>query len=221
MSDPTSQPLRVVIVDDQVMFRATLGYFLQTKLKAKVVGNYGNAANFFAELPKLEGVDLVVTDILLPGEDGVAFATRILTQLPGMKIVILSAARQEFLVNKALKSGTMAYVHKDDSPDALLSAIQAVMHGGCYFGQTVQRIRRQMMLDTENFTKVISEKEQIVLGLIGRGMANEDAAPLLSVSPDTVQTHRRNIMKKLGLHSAQQLTAYALKHGFVTIADLR
>jgi DNA-binding NarL/FixJ family response regulator len=220
MSDPSSQPLQLVIVDEQVMFRATLAHFLQNKLKLKVVASCGTLAQFFGELPKLKQVDIVVTDIVLPDGDGIALASRAMTELPSAKILILSGARQEFLVNKALKAGTAAYVHKDDSSDSLLSAIQAITHGGCYFGQTVQRIRRQMMLDNTNFSKVISEKEQEVLQLLGRGMSNEDAAPHLGVSPDTIQTHRRNVMKKLNLHSAQQLTAYALKHGFITIGDL-
>jgi DNA-binding NarL/FixJ family response regulator len=73
----------------------------------------------------------------------------------------------------------------------------------------------------ESFNKILTDKEQGVLELLGQGLSNEEAAPLLALSPDTVQTHRRNIMRKLGLHSALQLQSYALKRGFTSVDDLR
>ncbi len=105
--------------------------------------------------------------------------------------------------------------------EALISAIESVMQGGCYFGHTVQQLRRQMGHNPECFSKVLTDKEQEVLELLGQGLSNEEAAPMLALSPETVQTHRRNIMKKLGLHNAMQLQSYALKRGFTSVTDLR
>ncbi len=105
--------------------------------------------------------------------------------------------------------------------EALVSAIDTVMQGGCYFGHTVQQLRRQMGHNSENFSRILTDKEQEVLELLGQGLTNEEAAPMLALSPETVQTHRRNIMRKLGLHNAMQLQSYALKRGFTSVNELR
>jgi two-component system NarL family response regulator len=213
--------IRVVLIEDQVMFRSSLNVLLQTKLGATVIGEYGSGFAFLEAQATLGPIDLILLDIQLPGDDGITLAGRFTAQFPDVKIILLSSVREEYLLHKALQSGAHGYVHKDDSPDALAGAIQTVMQGGCYFGYTVQQLRRQMGVDPDSFAKVISEKEQEVLELLGQGLTNEEAAPLLALSPDTVQTHRRNIMRKLGLHNAMQLQAYALKRGFTTVSELR
>jgi len=213
--------IRVVLVEDQVMFRSSLSILLQTKLGATVVGEYGSGFAFLEAQPTLGAIDLILLDIQLPGDDGITLAGRFAALIPGVKVILLSSIREDYLLNKALQSGADGYVHKDDSPEALAGAIQTVMQGGCYFGYTVQQLRRQMGVDPDCFTKVLSGKEQEVLELLGQGLSNEEAAPMLALSPETVQTHRRNIMRKLGLHTALQLQAYALKRGFTTVSELR
>jgi two-component system NarL family response regulator len=213
--------IRVVLVEDQLMFRASLSVLLQSKLGASVIGEFSSGYAFLEAQPSLGRIDLILLDIQLPGDDGITLAGRFSPLLPDTKIILLSSVREDYLLHKALQSGADGYVHKDDSPDALAGAIETVMGGGCYFGYTVQQLRRQMGLDPDCFNKVLSSKEQEVLELLGQGLTNEEAAPMLALSPETVQTHRRNIMRKLGLHSAMQLQAYALKHGFTTIPELR
>ena len=213
--------LRVVLIEDQVMFRSSLSIMLQSKLGAAVVGAYGSGFAFFEAYTAIGKIDLILLDIQLPGEDGLSLVGRFNELLPNTKIILLSSIREEYLLHKALQSGVDGYVHKDDSPEALQGAIETVMQGGCYFGYTVQQLRRQLGVDPASFSKVLSEKEQAVLELLGQGLGNEDAAPLLALSPETVQTHRRNIMRKLGLHNSLQLQAYALKRGFTTVSELR
>lgn len=212
---------RVVLIEDQLMFRASLAVLLQSKVGAKVVGEFDSGEAFLAARPALGAIDLVLLDIQLPGEDGATLARRFSTELPGLKVILLSSVREDYVLHRALQSGADGYVHKDDSPDALASAIDTVLSGGCYFGHTIQQLRRQMGLDPAGFNKILSAKEQEILEMLGQGLTNEEAAPVLALSPDTVQTHRRNIMKKLGLHNAAQLQSYALKHGFTSISDLR
>lgn len=213
--------IRVVLVEDQLMFRSSLSVLLQTKMNATVIGEYSSGYAFLEAQPSLGPIDLILLDIQLPGDDGITLSGRFAQLMPDTKIILLSAVREEYLLHKALQSGADGYVHKDDSTDALAGAIQTVMAGGCYFGYTVQQLRRQMGVDPDCFTKVLSTKEQEVLELLGQGLSNEEAAPMLALSPETVQTHRRNIMRKLGLHNAMQLQAYALKHGFTTVSELR
>jgi DNA-binding NarL/FixJ family response regulator len=164
---------------------------------------------------------LILLDIQLPGDDGITLAGRFTQLLPATRIILLSSVREHYQLHRALQSGVDGYVHKDDSPDALAAAVQTVLAGGCYFGQTVQQLRRQMSQDPDCFSKILSTKEQEVLELLGQGLTNEEAGPLLALSPETVQTHRRNIMRKIGAHNATQLQAYALKHGFTSVSDLR
>lgn len=213
--------LRIVIVEDQVMFRSALTVMLETKLKASVIGGYGSGYAFLEAHATLGKIDLILLDIQLPGEDGITLCGRLSILLPESKVILLSSVKEDYLLHKALQSGADGYVHKDDSMDALIGAIETVMQGGCYFGYTVQQLRRQMGHNPESFSKILTDKEQEVLELLGQGLSNEEAAPMLALSPETVQTHRRNIMKKLGLHSALQLQSYALKRGFTSVSDLR
>ncbi|PTY04293.1 hypothetical protein DB347_20585 [Opitutaceae bacterium EW11] len=213
---------RVVLIEDQVMFRASLAVLLQSRFAGtQVIGEFDSGESFFAAAPKLGQIDLVLLDIQLPGEDGVSLAGRFEKELPGTKIILLSSVRADYVLHRALQSGADGYVHKDDPPESLASAIDTVLGGGCYFGHTIQQLRRQMGVNPGCFNKVLSPKEQEVLEYLGQGLSNEEAAPILALSPETVQTHRRNIMRKLGLHNATQLQSYALKHGFTTISELR
>lgn len=202
------------------MFRSALTVMVQTKEKTSVIGGYGSGAAFITDLPKLGKIDLILLDIQLPGEDGITLAGRFREMLPETKVILLSSVKADYLVYKALQSCADGYVHKDDSAEALTGAIDTVMQGGCYFGYTVQQLRRQMGQNPESFNKILTDKEQEVLGLLGQGLNNDEAAPMLALSPDTVQTHRRNIMRKLNLHSTLQLQAYALKRGFTSVAEL-
>lgn len=213
--------LRIAIIEDQVMFRSALTVMVETKVKASVIGGFGSGHAFLEAYASLGKIDLVLLDIQLPGEDGITLAGRFTTLLPETKVILLSSVKEDYLLHKALQSGADGYVHKDDSMDALIGAIETVMQGGCYFGYTVQQLRRQMGHNPECFTKILTDKEQEVLELLGQGLSNEEAAPMLALSPETVQTHRRNIMRKLGLHSAMQLQSYALKRGFTSVTELR
>jgi DNA-binding NarL/FixJ family response regulator len=213
--------LRIVIIEDQVMFRSALAVTVESKIKATVIGAYGSGYLFLDAQPNLGKIDLVLLDIQLPGEDGITLAGRFRTLLPETRVILLSSVKEDYLLHKALMSGADGYVHKDDSMEALASAIETVMQGGCYFGNTVQQLRRQMGNNPGSFSKILTDKEQEVLELLGQGLTNEEAAPMLALSPETVQTHRRNIMRKLGLHSALQLQSYALKRGFTSVTELR
>jgi len=213
--------LRIVIVEDQVMFRSALSIMVESKARATVIGAFGSGAAFFEALPTLGKISLVLLDIQLPGDDGITIAGRLSELLPETKVILLSSVKEDYLLHKALQSGADGYVHKDDSMEALIGAIDTVMQGGCYFGHTVQQLRRQMGHNPESFSKILTDKEQEVLELLGQGLSNEEAAPMLALSPETVQTHRRNIMRKLGLHSAMQLQSYALKRGFTSVNELR
>jgi len=212
---------RIVIIEDQVMFRSALTVMLESKLKASVIGAYGSGCAFLDAHATLGKIELILLDIQLPGEDGITLCGRLSILLPETKVILLSSVKEDYLLHKALQSGADGYVHKDDSMEALIGAIETVMQGGCYFGYTVQQLRRQMGHNPESFSKILTDKEQEVLELLGQGLSNEEAAPMLALSPETVQTHRRNTMRKLGLHSALQLQSYALKRGFTSVSELR
>lgn len=211
----------VVLIEDQVMFRSSMSVFLSSKAGLTVVGTFGSGFAFFEAVPSLPTFELALLDIQLPGESGIELTVKINEQFPHVKVILLSSVREDFILHQALRSGADAIVHKDDTPETLLHAITTVVSGGCFYGHTIQQLRRAMAQNPDFFAKILSEKEQAVLELLGQGLSNEDAAPLLALSPETVQTHRRNIMRKLGVHSTAQLQSYALKRGFTTVTDLR
>jgi DNA-binding NarL/FixJ family response regulator len=217
---PAAMP-RVVLIEDQIMFRASLAVLLQSKVGASIAGEFGSGFAFLEAIPSLGQIDLILLDIQLPGDDGITLTPRFKKLLPEVRIILLSSVREAYQLHRALQSGADGYVHKDDSPEALANAIQSVLSGGCYFGYTIQQLRRQMGVDPDCFSKILSSKEQEILELLGQGLSNDDAAPILALTPESVQTHRRNIMRKLGLHSGTQLQAYALKNGFTSVSELR
>ena len=102
----------------------------------------------------------------------------------------------------------------------LLTAIQMVAAGGAFFSPRFVERRRQLERNSTSFDKLLSGREQELLRYVGAGYTDAEAAAALGTTAGTVQTHRRNVMMKLGVHSAQELQAYALKAGFTTIARL-
>jgi DNA-binding NarL/FixJ family response regulator len=213
--------IRIALVEDQLMFRSSIAHLLKTQLSPAEVAEFGDGAEFLSVIQQSTTPDLVLLDIHLPGEDGITLVPKLRERCPQMKIVLLSSIREDYMLYRALQSDVDGYVHKDDSPEVLIQAIKTVLSGDCFFGKTVQQLRRELGSNPSHFNKLLSQKEQQVLELLGQGMTNEEVAPMLALSAETVQTHRRNIMRKLNLHTASQLQAYALKRGFTSISELR
>lgn len=167
-----------------------------------------------AELEKVEGTfELLLIDLELT--DGMSLNwLEARTKSHHEKAIILSAVSEDFVLYRALRSSVMGYVHKQDDMEILKLAVQSVLAGSIFFSPRMQSLRQRMNSDPNCFVKILSEREQQILELIGAGVGNDEAASVLGLKAATVADHRKNIMAKLDLHSQADLMQYALRKGF-------
>lgn len=159
--------------------------------------------------------DLIFLDLALPDGDGLDFLPAMQTASPPPKVIALTAHTDEFTLHRALRSHVNGFVDKNEQPLAVLrEAIATVMEGRRYFSSAAQRLRADMRNDPTDFSKVLSDREQELLGYFGAGMNNEEIARRLGLTAGTVKNHRLNIMNKLEIHGTPQLMIYAAEKGF-------
>jgi DNA-binding NarL/FixJ family response regulator len=136
-------------------------------------------------------------------------------------VLLLSSSCEDFIVDRVTHSCVQGFVHKDEDPKVLLTAIQTIAAGGAFYSPRFVERRRQLMKEPATFAKLLSTREQDLLRLLGAGYTDAEIASELGLSAFTVQSHRRNVMAKLDLHTAQEMQAYALKAGFTTVDRLQ
>jgi DNA-binding NarL/FixJ family response regulator len=216
----TVMPFTCAIVEDQIMFRSMLKKLLVERCSAQIALELATLAELRAAAPTLGRLDLLVLDIRLPDGDGLDFIPEMNAQRIATPVLLLSSSGEDFVIHRVSRSLVQGYVHKDDDPDILVTAVQTITAGGSFFSPRFVE-RQRALARSDGFDKLLSDREQALLKLLGAGFSDPEVASQLGVTPATVHSHRRNIMAKLDLHSAQELQAYALRHGFTTVRGLR
>lgn len=164
--------------------------------------------------------DLVLLDLVLPDGDGLALLPEIFSRAPRVKVIALSSHIDEVTLHRALGSRVHGILDKNEQPIKVLGeAIETVLAGGQYLSSAVQRLRASLRADPNAFDKILSDREQEALRLIGEGLSNEEVAEKLKISASTAKNHRLNIMAKLGIHSTPQLIRYAIEKGFTRVPE--
>ena len=213
--------MKIVLIEDQVMFRDLLKKICREHFHLVVVGEAENASTGL-ELCRKHKPDMVLLDLNLPDRDGISLADEILAAAPGIRILALSSECDEYTLYRVLNSGMHGYVDKNrQSVDVLKQAIDEVIKGRVFFTEVVQQVRQRLRTEPKAFPKVLTEREQQLLGLLGSGLTNDEVARELHLSRYTVQLHRRNIMSKLGLHRTPDLIRYAVNKGFAKLNSFR
>jgi DNA-binding NarL/FixJ family response regulator len=180
----------------------------------------GEAANG-KETVRLAGElkpDIVVMDISMPGLNGVEATRQILDGATGIKIVALSMHSSMHFITEILRAGAVGYVLKKNAFQELTQAIHTVIRGHTYLSPQIADLVRKDYLSRlpegdDSAFSLLSPRERQILQLIAEGNTTKSIASSLEVSTKTVETHRRNIMNKLGLHSVAELTKYAISEG--------
>ncbi len=163
--------------------------------------------------------DVVLLDIGLPDGDGLDRVPAIREAARQAKIIVLSSQTNAYSLARIHRAEVHGFVDKNEpSPEILAKAIEAVLAGRTWFSAVVERTRAALRADPRAFTKLLSDREQEMLCLIGQGLTNEEIGPKIGLSVNTVRNHRRNIMAKLGIHSSPELIRYALEKGFIRTA---
>ncbi len=210
---------RVLLVEDHRMVREALSEVLARVPDIEVVGAAGNAQDALTQAGLLKP-DVVVLDIRLPDLNGIEVAARLRDAGGGAKIVALSAFADKRFVTAMLRSGASAYVTKSAAGTELVSAIRAVAAGQGYFspeiaGALASEVRDRPLGGGE--APALGRREREVLRLIAEGMRSPGIAEQLHISVATIEVHRRNIMRKLGLRTVAELTKHAIREGIISL----
>jgi two-component system response regulator NreC len=212
--------IRVLIVDDHGIVRAGLRALLSVESDLTIVGEAADGEQAL-RLARTLQPDVVLMDISMPGMDGLE-ATRALTQSqPAVKVLILSLHEDSALVRAALEAGAAGYVVKRGVEGDVISAIRAAVRGDLYLHPAVTRALLAKDGPASEFAgrETLSPREIEVLRLIAAGHTNREIAERLVLSVRTVESHRANLMGKLGLHSRAELVQYAASRDLLDPAE--
>jgi two-component system, NarL family, response regulator NreC len=166
--------------------------------------------------------DVAVVDIAMPNLSGIEATERITSAFPNTAIVILSMHSDEGYVMRALKVGAKGYLLKDSAESDLINAIKAVHEGKTFFSPEISKmlvedhVREIRAKGAEDRYDQLTSREREVLQLVAEGKSNKEIAQFLNLSPFTVETHRRNLLEKLKLHSLAELILYAVRKGVIS-----
>ncbi len=212
---------RVIIADDHAIIREGLKSLLEKKgVTVLAIAQNGREA---IDLAVEHQPDLVLMDIAMPDLNGVDATAAIKKRVPSTKVIALSMHSTKKHIENMFSSGASAYIIKESAFEELMDAIEEVNQGNYYLSPSIAR----MYVDNQGnrFTTGddmptpvdLSKKERQVLQLVAEGQKNRDIAEILDVSIKTVETHRRNIMKKLSIFNIAGLTRFAIKEGIVSL----
>ena len=212
-------PIQILIADDHGVVRAGLRALLSAEADLEVVGEAatGEAA---VRLAMQRQPDVVLTDIGMPGMDGIEVARTLAEQAPEVRVLLLTVHEDAALLREALKAGAAGYVIKRAVESELINAIRAAAKGDLYVHPSLTRslIEEKEVPAPANNGALgrLTPRETEVLRLIAEGHTNTQIADLLFLSPRTIETHRANIRSKLHLDSRAELVRFAVRHGLLS-----
>jgi two-component system nitrate/nitrite response regulator NarL len=216
------EPLRILLVDDHLLFRKGLAQLLDSQPDFEVVGEATDGIEAVEQAQSLHP-DLVLMDINMPNRDGFEATRRIKTQMPDMQVVMLTVSEDEDDLKEAVRCGASGYLLKNLSPETLFQQLRGLASGeapisramtGKLFSQLAQH---GQPLAQPTSTEKLSAREGQVLALVVNGYSNQEIADKLGIAHNTVKNHLRNILAKLGVRNRAQAAAYAVSHGLVSL----
>ena len=213
--------IKIVMADDHKIFREGLLLLLKKEPEIDVIGDAGDGETV-VRLARELNPDIVIMDVSMQGMDGIEATRLIKESFSDMRVIALSESSNRKSVTDMLHAGVSGYLVKDCSFSELMKAIQAVHSGDMYLSQEVAGVVIEDYLSKINNngsseSRSLTNRETEVLQHISSGMRTREIADKLEVSVKTIETHRRQIMEKLNLHSIAELTKYAIKEGLTTI----
>lgn len=212
--------IRILIADDHKVFREALRIMLQREPDLKIVGEAADGESVVKLAPRL-APDLVLMDIGMPGLNGIEATGRLLKKCPSVKVLGLSSYAEKYFILQMLNAGAAGYVVKTAGRGELLQGIRRVAQGKLYvspegvtaLGETMPR-RRDGAVPIPAVK--LGQREREVLQLLAEGKSSGQIGVQMNIATGTVEVHRRNIMRKLNLHSVAELTKHAIRIGLTT-----
>jgi DNA-binding NarL/FixJ family response regulator len=218
-SETVTQAARVLIADDQTLFRSGLARLLGEDPRVEVVGQAADGAEAVQSVAALQP-DVVLMDLKMPNVDGIEATRRILAQYPGTKVLVLTTFDADSYVLQALRAGASGYVLKDSQPAAIVSSILAVVAGERVMANAVANRVLDMLTGStspKEFYDGLTAREVEILKLLATGQANKQIARRLSISEKTVRNHVSHMYEKLQIYDRSQAVLYAVRKGLVEL----
>jgi len=206
---------KVLLADDHALMRKGVRDLIEECAGYAVVGEARDGVEAI-ELAKKLRPDILVMDIALPRLNGLNACRHIRETLPEVKVIILSMYADREYVAEAVRQGVSGYLLKDGAADELMRAMDSVSAGRRYLSPMLSDVVAEVILSAHPAKviegwKSLTKKEKLILSMISEGAGRSDIAKRLAISPETVKTHRRNILAKLGLGSTADLAKLAVK----------
>ena len=208
--------IKVVLVDDHAVVRSGLRLLLEKEDDIEVAGEAGNAKDAIFRARALKP-DVILLDVVMPGESGIDVLPKLLTESPETKVLVLSMQDDPSYVREAFAAGASGYVLKEAADEEVVSAVREIAEGGSYvhpaLGARMVAAEAQERAAAE--ADPLSDREREVLRLLALGHTNQEIAEQLYISVRTAESHRAHIMRKLRLSTRAELVRYALSHGLL------
>lgn len=211
-----NNPVRVFLVDDHKLIRDGIRAMLLGNLSFKVVGTAGNADEFFSQLEETTP-DICVLDVQLPGKNGVEIAEFLKDKHPKIKILILTALKEDAPVKQCRDIGVEGMISKDSGKDTYLEALEALKAGRTFYaGQFTELLLKASSGKSDGMAS-LSEREVDFVKAFAKGLSHKEIADTLNISPRTVEVHKKNVMDKLGYSNTVDLIKFAIKEGLASL----
>ena len=215
--------INVIIVDDHELFRFGTRTAIEINCPdIAVAGEAGSGAELFGLL-KTASADIVLLDIILPDMNGIEIARRLKIEHPNMKILVLSAENTASTIEEMLHIGIEGFISKlNSNVDILAEAIRSIMQGLEYFGKDISEIIHRIYIAKKKTTEVsseFSEQEKRIIECCFEGLSSKLIADRLYISVNTVNWHKSNIFRKLGINSSLEMIQFAVKNGIIRMEN--
>jgi two-component system response regulator NreC len=211
--------LTVALADDHPLIRQGLRTLLSGEPEFKLVGETGDGIETLHAVERLKP-DVLVMDLMMPGLNGLEVIRQASRRSPGTRVVVLSMHANEGYVLEALRHGAAAYVLKESNTEELIQAIREAAAGRRYLSpplseRAIKAYVQKAESGLSDSYETLTDREREILQLAAEGCSSSTIADRLSISPRTAETHRMNLMRKLGLKNQTDLIRYALRRGII------
>ena len=210
------KPLKIAIVDDHPLILLGTRMALMPFCDLNYIKTVGSGKEFFEMLPDFVP-DIVLLDVVMPEMNGLQVSEKLKSEYPEIKILILSAESDVSTILKAIEIGVNGFISKASQPKELFNAIETVVDGADYFGRDIAQILREVSAQTKFAEDMFSPRELEIIRYCADGLMSKEIAEKLSISARTVEGHKLNIFKKMGISNTAELIKYSVKHGIIRI----
>ncbi len=215
----SAPPVRVILADDHTLVRAGIRRIIESQPRCVVVGEAADGHEAIDALRRV-AADVLVLDLKMDGRDGIEVLRVAKAERPQLQVIVLTMHAGREYVARALEEGANGYLLKDSAVQDLAAAIDAVMAGRTYFSPAIQQQMAEILKSRGPASpdlRSLTDREREVLILLARGLSTKEIAATLDIGGRTVETHRANLMRKLGVKSVALLTQVAIREGILDL----